>query len=588
MRKKNYKIHNEKADFRALGEKYNIDPVLAKILVNKGIKEDSFERFLNPNLTNLHDPFLFENMEAVVNMIFNHIDNNSQIVIVSDYDVDGVCSGFILADYIKRVGGNVVNIIPDRMIDGYGINRNHVDTVASINTKLIITTDNGIAASDAITYAKEKGINVIVTDHHEVPRDIDENGEITYVYPPADLIIDPKIPDCKYPFKDLCGGGVAFKLVCAMAKDRPVDPVIKSEYLQIAALATVCDIVSLTDENRDLVYYGIKYMKNTTNIGLKALIEEAKIKTEHMSTYHFSFIIGPCINSSGRLETALRPLELLGCSDYDEAKKIASELVALNNSRKSLMEDSINKAIEMVKDDERDILIIYLPDCHESLAGLVASRVKDRYYKPTIVFAGDNNEGLIKGSARSIESYNIYNGLNECKKYMVKFGGHSMAAGLTIKFDELNDFRDDINNKSPLSKEDLIETIYLDCKMPIEYATEKLVNDLELLEPFGKDNSRPVFGYSKVKVKKIQVFGANSNVLRFNLWSKSGKIIDAVMFTDALGEIKRLREKHGDYDIDNALEGRENNLTINFTYYPTINEYMGNKKIQLNITSLII
>ena len=354
-----YKVHNEQADFRKLGEKYNIDPVIAKLIINRGITENEIDKYINPSIKNLHSPFLYDDMDKTVDIILRHIDDNNGLVVVSDYDVDGVCSGFIIADFLTRIGGKVVNIIPDRMTDGYGINNNHVDRALSLGAKLIITTDNGIAATDTVKYAKDSGFDIIVTDHHEVPRD-ENDGKINYIYPPADCIIDHKMPES---FKDMCGAGVAFKVVCALicrinniSFDKFIDIILSSsdgngfefngdidiniikEYIQIAALATVCDIVSLTDENRDLVAFGLELMKHTTNLGLRLLMEESGLKAENLSTYHLGFIIGPAINSSGRLENALKPLELLACRDADNARKMASELVTLNNNRKSLME----------------------------------------------------------------------------------------------------------------------------------------------------------------------------------------------------------------------------------------------------------
>ena len=593
MGKKQYKVYDKKADFRALGKKFNLDPVVIKVLTNRDISEGEIEKYIKPSLDNLHDPYLFENMKETVELIIKHVLSKKKIYIVSDYDVDGVCSGFILSDYLSEIGGNVTNIIPDRVKDGYGINKNHVDIACENDATLIITTDNGIAASETVAYARSKGLDVIVTDHHEVPRVIGENGEVNYVYPDANYIINHKVPGCSYPFKDMCGTGVAYKLIIAINEyiklslqtsfDHKFD-----EYIQFVALATVCDIVSLTDENRDMVSAGLKLMRNTSNLGLRSLIEATGIKKDSISSYHLGFILGPCVNSSGRLDTANLSLDLFKTDDEAQAKKIAEELAQLNNERKDMTEKNAKIAIDMAANDTNNILVLYLEDCHESIAGIVAGRVKEAYYKPVIVFAGEAVDGVIKGSARSIESFDIFEGITKVKDLTVKFGGHTMAAGLSIKKEDLEEFRNKINSENTLSLEDLTETINIDCKMPLDYISYKLIDDLSVLEPYGKDNTKPVFGLSNIKVKKIQIFGANNNVLRFDLITDSGKIVSAVMFTDAMAKIALLEEKHGKDEVANALAGRDNDLRINILYYPMVNEFRDVKSIQVNITSLII
>lgn len=592
MGEKRYKVYAKKADFRGLGDKYKLDPVVIKVLTNRGVTEDKIENYIKPSLDNIHDPYLFENMKETVELIIKHVLSKKKIYVVSDYDVDGVCSGFILSDYLSLIGGEVVNIIPDRIKDGYGINKNHIDIAFNDGASLIITTDNGIAAIEAVSYAKEKGLDVIVTDHHEVPKVIDENGDSKYIYPEADYIINHKVPDCKYPFKDMCGTGVAYKLILAineyikLSLDTSFDSKF-DEYIQFVALATVCDIVSLTDENRDMVSAGLKLMKNTKNLGLKSLIEATGIKKDSISSYHLGFILGPCVNSSGRLDTANLSLELFKTSDEQRAKKIASELAELNNERKDMTEKNTKIAVDMAANDTNNILVLYLEDCHESIAGIVAGRVKEVYYKPVIVFAGKASDGVIKGSARSIDSFNIFDGITKVKDLTVKFGGHKMAAGLSIKYDDLKEFRTRINSENILSEEDLIETIYIDCKMPLDYISYKLIDDLSVLEPFGKDNNKPIFGLSNIKVKKIQIFGANNNVLRFDLITDSGKIVSAVMFTDAFAKVALLEEKYGKNEVNKALAGKDNNVRINILYYPMINEFRDVKSIQVNITNLV-
>lgn len=592
MGEKRYKVYAKKADFRGLGDKYKLDPVVIKVLTNRGVTEDKIENYIKPSLDNIHDPYLFENMKETVELIIKHVLSKKKIYVVSDYDVDGVCSGFILSDYLSLIGGEVVNIIPDRIKDGYGINKNHVDIAFNDGASLIITTDNGIAAVEAVSYAKEKGLDIIITDHHEVPKVIDENGDNKYIYPNADYIIDHKMPNCKYPFKDMCGTGVAYKLILAineyikLSLDTSFDSKF-DEYIQFVALATVCDIVSLTDENRDMVSAGLKLMKNTKNLGLKSLIEATGIKKDSISSYHLGFILGPCVNSSGRLDTANLSLELFKTSDEQRAKKIASELAELNNERKDMTEKNTKIAVDMAANDTNNILVLYLEDCHESIAGIVAGRVKEVYYKPVIVFAGKASDGVIKGSARSIDSFNIFDGITKVKDLTVKFGGHKMAAGLSIKYDDLEEFRNRINSENILSEEDLIETIYIDCKMPLDYISYKLIDDLSVLEPFGKDNNKPIFGLSNIKVKKIQIFGANNNVLRFDLITDSGKIVSAVMFTDAFAKIALLEEKYGKDEVNKALAGKDNDVRINILYYPMINEFREVKSIQVNITNLV-
>nr|WP_296032082.1 single-stranded-DNA-specific exonuclease RecJ [uncultured Dorea sp.] len=573
------------ADFEKIGKKYQISPRLACLIRNRNvIGDEEINRYLNGTINDLYDGMLMKDMDKTVDILKEKIEENKKIRIIGDYDIDGVNATYILLEGLERLGADVDSDIPDRMRDGYGLNRDLVERAYEAGVDTIVTCDNGIAASSEITYGKEKGMTVLVTDHHEVPYEETEDGR-SYILPPADAVIDPKQADCMYPFSGLCGAAVAYKLMEALWESMGKDSSDLDDLIENVAIATIGDVMDLEEENRIFVKEGLQMLKRTSNLGLKALIECTGIEKEHLNSYHIGFVLGPCINASGRLDTAKRALELLRAKTKKEADILAGDLKALNDSRKDMTADAVEQAKEQVelsamKEDR--VLVIYLPDCHESLAGIVAGRIRESYYKPVFVLT-DAEEG-VKGSGRSIDGYHMYEELNKCKHLLTKFGGHRLAAGLSLEKENVDTLREMLNANCRLTEEDLKEKVTIDMEMSFANVTEKMVEELSLLEPFGKGNTKPVFAARNVKVLNGRVLGKNRNVLKMQVQDTAGTVIEAMLFQKVEEFLKEIEDVYGTHSVEMFLQGRQADIRLALTYYPDINEYMGRKTPQIVIS----
>ena len=557
-------VYAKKADFKQIASEYGIDQVLARIIRNRDIcGSKDIDMYLNGNLNDIHNPHSMKDADKFVDIITKKIEEHKPVRIIGDYDIDGICSIYILFCGLKAAGADVDYVVPHRINDGYGINEHLIDNAINEGIDTIVTCDNGIAAYNQVRYAKDNGITMIVTDHHDVPFEIKDDKKV-YIVPPADAVINPKQADCDYPFKLLCGAGVAYKLISLLYDRLGFDKKELEDYIEFMAIATVGDIVDLIDENRIVVKYGLKHIAHTKNTGLRALIEECQLDINNISSYHIGFVIGPCLNASGRLDTARQAIELMLCKDNEKAHNMAKELIALNNERKSMTEQETQKAIELVENTgllKDRVLVIYLKDCHESIAGIIAGRIKERYYRPTFVIT--NAEDGAKGSGRSIEGYNMYEEINKCKNVLTKYGGHPMAAGLSLA---ISDIRKMLNDNAILTDEDLIPKMWIDVPMPVSYANIRLVNQLKLLEPFGKGNEKPVFADRNLYVKTASVIGKNKNVLRCQLETEDGTYVPAVQF-----------------GINNIDDIPRAGMRISIIYYPDINTFNGIMSLQIII-----
>ena len=534
----------------------------------------------------LHSPKTMKDVVIAVDIIKRKIQENKKIRIIGDYDVDGIISVFILYTALKKCGANVDYEIPDRIKDGYGINENIVKVAYDEGVDTIITCDNGISAIDQIQYAKDLGLTVIVTDHHDVPF-IEEDGVRTFLSSQADAIINPKQIECEYKFKSICGAGVAFKLMEALYEEIGMDKEECYKLIEFVAIATVCDVVDLIDENRIFVKNGLEMLNNSKNIGINALKKACGLEDKEITAYHLGFVIGPCLNASGRLDSAKKGLELLLMEDDEEAKNLAQEIVDLNDARKNMTKEGVDRAINIIDSTDINndkILVVYIPDIHESLAGIVAGRVKEQYNKPTIILT--KSEEGVKGSARSIEEYNMFEGLLACKELLDKFGGHPMAAGLSLQEDKVDELRIALNNKCELTDEDLTRKIMIDSSLPLEYLNLHLIEELNVLEPFGKGNSKPVFGVRDAKITKAMLLGKDKNVLKLKLLTNNNITIDAMIFNDLENFESKIIEKYGNEELDNLYNKSNNNIPMDFTFYPSINEWNGNKSIQIVVNGI--
>lgn len=573
------------ADFEAIGKKYQISPRLACLIRNRDvIGEEAVDRYLNGTISDLYDGMLMKDMDKAIDILKEKILEDKKIRVIGDYDIDGVNATYILLEGLERLGADVDSDIPDRISDGYGLNRHLVERAYEAGVDTLITCDNGIAAADEIAYGKEMGMTVIVTDHHEVPFD-EQDGEKRYRIPPADAVMDPKQPDCLYPFKGLCGAAVAYKLMEALWESMGKDSADLDNLIENVAIATIGDVMDLEDENRIFVKEGLQMLRRTKNPGLKALIECTGIDKESLNSYHIGFVLGPCINASGRLDTAKRALELLRAGTQKEADILAGDLKALNDSRKDMTEEAVKQAEEQVETttiSKDKVLVVYLPDCHESLAGIVAGRIRENYYKPVFVLT-DAEEG-VKGSGRSIDGYHMYEELNKCKELLTKFGGHRLAAGLSLPKENVGKFREMLNKNCTLTEEEMKEKVTIDMEMPFGCVTEGLVKELELLEPFGKGNTKPVFAARDVTLLGARILGKNRNVLKLQVQDVNGCRIEAMLFHHADDFLGKLEEQYGKTEVDALLKGRGRQIQISLTYYPDINEYMGKKTPQIVVT----
>lgn len=573
------------ADFEAIGKKYQISPRLACLIRNRDvIGEEAVDRYLNGTISDLYDGMLMKDMDKAIDILKEKILEDKKIRVIGDYDIDGVNATYILLEGLERLGANVDSDIPDRISDGYGLNRHLVERAYEAGVDTLITCDNGIAAADEIAYGKEMGMTVIVTDHHEVPFD-EQDGEKRYRIPPADAVMDPKQPDCLYPFKGLCGAAVAYKLMEALWESMGKDSADLDDLIENVAIATIGDVMDLEDENRIFVKEGLQMLRRTKNPGLKALIECTGIDKNSLNSYHIGFVLGPCINASGRLDTAKRALELLRAGTQKEADILAGDLKALNDSRKDMTEEAVKQAEEQVETttiSKDKVLVVYLPDCHESLAGIVAGRIRENYYKPVFVLT-DAEEG-VKGSGRSIDGYHMYEELNKCKEFLTKFGGHRLAAGLSLPKENVGKFREMLNKNCTLTEEEMKEKVTIDMEMPFGCVTEGLVKELELLEPFGKGNTKPVFAARDVTLLGARILGKNRNVLKLQVQDVNGCRIEAMLFHHADDFLGKLEEQYGKTEVEALLKGRGRQIRISMTYYPDINEYMGEKTPQIVVT----
>nr|WP_076777085.1 single-stranded-DNA-specific exonuclease RecJ [Lachnoclostridium phocaeense] len=573
------------ADFAGIGKKFHISPRLACLIRNRDIVGDEqIENYLYGTIADLGDGMLMKDMDRAVEILMEKIRESAPIRIIGDYDIDGVCATYILLEGLKGLGAVADTDIPDRITDGYGLNRHLIDRAFEAGTDTIITCDNGIAAAEEIAYGKGLGMTVIVTDHHEVPFD-EEDGEKKYHLPPADAVVDPKRTDCSYPFKGLCGAAVAYKLMEALYEAMGKDSSDIDYLMEEVAFATVGDVMDLTGENRIFVRQGLEMLQSTSNLGLRALMECTGIDRKAVNSYHIGFVLGPCLNASGRLDTAKRALALLEAGSKQEADVLAGDLKALNDSRKEMTEEAVRQAAEQVEHAEagrQKVLVLYLPDCHESLAGIVAGRIRERYCRPVFVIT-DSGE-MAKGSGRSIEAYHMYEEMNKCRNLFVKFGGHKLAAGLTLKKENIEKFRQDINAVCTLTETDMTEKVSIDMQMPFSCVTEELLEELKLLEPFGKGNTKPVFAEKNVSIVSCRLIGKNRNMLRMRLCDGAGTDMDAVYFGDAVGFLEEVGERYGKTVRDHFFEDGYRRIRLSVTYYPGVNEYMGQKTMQIVVT----
>ena len=562
----------KRADFTAIGKEFGIDPVIARLIRNRDVQDkEEIRRYLHGTMEELASPHLMKDVDEAVEILRNKIKEKKQIRIIGDYDIDGVVSTFILIKGLKRVGAYADTYIPDRVSDGYGIHEHLIEKALADGIDVIVTCDNGIAAYNEIAMAKEKGMTVIVTDHHEIPYKETENGR-ELIFPPADIIVNPKQPDCRYPEKRLCGAVVALKLVTALYEACGIPERELEDFIELGAIATVGDVMDLQGENRILVKEGLKRLSHTSNKGLRELIRANGLEDGEITAYHVGFVLGPCINASGRLDTAARSLKLLCAETEEEAAKLAGDLTALNQSRKALTEEGKEEAIRIVEETEigQDrVLVIFLPDCHESLAGIIAGRIREKYNKP--VFILTKGETMVKGSGRSIESYSMFDELVKCDDLMEQYGGHPMAAGLSIKEENVEEFRKRLNENCTLTEKDLRPKILIDVPMPVSYINRELVEEISLLEPFGKGNTRPLFAQKGLRVLSSRILGKNRNVAKLQLSDHTGCVMEAVYFGEA-------------DEFINAVKGSN---SISVTYYPEINRYQGRENLQIVIRNYL-
>lgn len=573
------------AEFDRIAKKFHISPRLACLIRNRDvIGDEAIEQYLNGGISKLSDGYLMKDMEKSISILKEKIENHKKIRVIGDYDIDGVNATYILLEGLEKLGAEVDSDIPDRMKDGYGLNMDLIERAVKDGADTIITCDNGIAAKEEIAYAKSLGMTVIVTDHHEVPFEESE-GEKYYILPPADAVIDPKQADCSYPFKGLCGAAVAYQLMVKLIGVFGRSPDELSYLIENVAIATVGDVMDLTGENRIFVKEGLLRLRNTKNPGLKALIECTGLDRNHIGSYHIGFVIGPCLNAGGRLDTAKRALALLRAKTEQEAKVLAEDLKALNDSRKDMTAKAVEQAAELVENQPEGkdkVLLLYLPDCHESLAGIVAGRIRERYWKPVFILT-DAAQG-VKGSGRSIEAYHMYEGLNRCKELLDKYGGHKLAAGLSLKKENIAPLRRMLNEFCTLTEQDMAEKVSIDMELPFSCVTEKLVSELELLEPFGKGNTKPVFAAKNVSVLEGRILGKNHNVLKLRVRDSADTSIEAMFFGDIDRFFGYLEERFGAGAGKRVLGGRADGMKISVTYYPGINKYQGRRSPQIVIT----
>jgi single-stranded-DNA-specific exonuclease len=568
-------VISKRADFSGIGKQFGIDQVTARVIVNRGVTEtEDIRLYLNGTTENLYDPHLLKDADLLTDILLDKIKSGQAIRVIGDYDIDGVMSSYILKKALLRAGAKVSVQIPDRITDGYGLNEHLITQAHEDGIDTILTCDNGIAAVGEIALAKSLGMTVLVTDHHEVPE----------VQPEADATVNPHQQDCPYPNKNLCGAAVAWKIVCLLYERLGIPKQEAEEFLEHVAFATVGDIVSLTGENRILVKEGLKRIHHTKNTGLRALIAQCGIEPEQVEAYHFGYVLGPCINASGRLDTAKRALTLMLSDSMDEAVQCASELVVLNEERKSMTLEGVETAKRIYEENgyENDaVLVLYLPGIHESIAGIIAGRIRELYYKPTFILT-DAAEG-VKGSGRSTEAYSMYQEMCKCSHLFTKFGGHPMAAGLSMEKKDIDTLRQQLNENCALTEEEQMQKIRIDVSMPMDYVTIPLVRELELLAPFGKDNEPPVFADKNISIRRMWLVGKNKNVLRLSLVTGSGIPVTGICFSDVERFLDFLTGRFGAASVEQAFAGRDNPIRFSAVYRPKVNVYQGQESLQFEI-----
>ena len=578
-------IAAKKADFNGIAERFHIDPVVARIIRNRDVVgEEEIRKYLWGSREDLYDPGLLKDLDKAVGLLREKIAQGAKIRVIGDYDADGICAAYILVRGLSACGAVVDTVIPHRIKDGYGLNDALIGEAAKDGVDTIVTCDNGIAAGAQIALAGELGMTVIVTDHHEVPFEEGADGEHRFLLPEAAAVVDPKQEGCPYPFKNICGAVVAYKLVQRLAAGTGAGKTgdLLEELLEIAAFATVCDVMELRDENRILVKCGLESMKHTKNEGLKALIEVCGLDGKELSAYHIGFVLGPCMNATGRLDTAKRALALLQSRDRAEAVGIATELKDLNESRKELTLEGVCQAVELIEGSrlkEDRVLVVYLPEVHESLAGIIAGRIREKYGKPAFVLT--MGEDGVKGSGRSIENYHMYEEMTACRECFTKYGGHKMAAGLSMEKEKVEEFRRKLNGRCLLTEEDFEEKVHIDAAMPLDYLTRSLVEQLALLEPFGVGNGKPVFAQKDVHIMGGRILGKNRNVGKYSITDGSGRYYEMVYFGDLEAFRGFLVQKAGAYMVNRLYCGEKVDIPISITYYPDINRYGGRESLQI-------
>lgn len=587
-KKQKWFVAAKRADFQGIARRFGIDQVTARIIRNRNVVgEEAIASYLNGTMEQLHDPALLKGAPEAAQLLAQRIREKKKIRIIGDYDIDGVNATYILYRALKLTGACVDYEIPDRMKDGYGLNLHLIELAAEEGTDTILTCDNGISALEEIAYAKEHGLTVIVTDHHE-PRFEDSAEGRRYLLPEADVIVNPKQPDCPYPYKKLCGAAVAWKAISLLFDLCGIDRVHTEELLPFAAFATVGDVMDLDGENRILVKEGLKRLPHTENHGLRALAQVNGLDLHAISSYHIGFVLGPCINASGRLDTARRSMKLLLAQDAQEAHELAAALKELNDERKTMTQEAVDEACQLIdggvyRGDR--VLVVYLPDCHESIAGIVAGRLRERYYKPVFVVT-DSVEGA-KGSGRSIETYSMFEEMVKCGDLFTKYGGHPMAAGFSLERERIDEMRRRLNENCTLTEADLTEKVSIDVPMPLDYITEELVQELELLEPFGKGNEKPLFAEREIRLLGARLLGKNRSVLKFTVMNRAGRTMEAMYFGDAEEMRLYLVSKYGEDKVQELFWGRPGYMALDLAYYPSVNEYMGRKTLQIVIKNYV-
>lgn len=586
MKKERWRLYAKKADFAAISKAYGINQVTARIMRNRGVEtKEEIESYLKGDLDYISDPALMKDADKAASLLEAAIANNELIAISSDFDNDGIFSGLLLKEAIIELGGRAAIFTPNRVMEGYGVNSRIVEEANAKGASVLLTCDNGIAAFEAIEEAKKLGMTVIVTDHHEVPFE-EYDGKKTYLLPKADAIVDPKQEDCAYPFKSLCGTGVAYQLMTLLFRRMKRTMSRQEIFLQYTAIATVADVMELVGENRILVRKGLSYLNHTNHIGLRALMEVCGISPEQVRAYHIGFILGPCFNAAGRLDTIVHALALLESKEYDQALTLAGELWAMNEERKELTRVGTERAVELIEHatwKDEHVYLVYIKDCHESVAGIIAGRLRERYYRPVLVFTDASEEGQIKASGRSIDDYDMFTELSAFRNLFLRFGGHKMAAGLTMEKKNLEILRDGLNARCTLTQTQLMPLVMIDAAMPLGYISEEVIADLEKLEPFGRANEKPLFAQQHLSVLRLSRIGKNRNVVKMSVMGPEGIIMDALYFGDTDVFFDFLEEEYGRDNVAAALRGMRNTIDIGVTYYPQINEFQGKRSLQIVI-----